>query len=585
MTGCGATTERVMPPTPAVPEPAITQSRAIIEAIEPEVDGGRFAAKRSIGETIRVAADVFIDGHDKVSAAVLHRVADADDEWHETDMSPLINDRWTGEFAVDVVGYHEFTIVAWHDRFATWQYDFRKRVAAGQDVGIDLLIGADLVAEAADANDGDVGASLGGFAMLMRRKDARAQAIEVALGAALAQYMRRHAPRPHTTTWARPARIWVDRERARFSSWYEFFPRSASNDLARHGTLKDVEAQLDRVARLGFDVLYLPPIHPIGRAFRKGKNNSTTAAEGDVGSPWAIGGPEGGHDAVHPELGTVADVERLIAAARGKGIDVALDLAYQCSPDHPYVKQHPEWFKHRPDGTIQYAENPPKKYQDIYPFDFECAEYQALWDELLRVALFWVDKGVRIFRVDNPHTKPFPFWEWLIANIKQREPDVLFLSEAFTRPKVMYRLAKAGFTQSYTYFTWRKRSVELQGVLQRTDDLARRRLLPSECLAEHAGHPAGVSADRRAVCLHRPRRTGRDGVCELGRVRPGVRVDGQSSARARPRGVRRQREVPTPPVEPRQRTLALGPVGPAQPRAQSAPGAATRSRADVSSQR
>ncbi|RYZ62374.1 MAG: DUF3416 domain-containing protein, partial [Proteobacteria bacterium] len=346
-------------------------------------------------------------------------------------------------------------VVAWHDRFGTWQYDLQKRVNAGQDVGVDLLIGAELIAEAAAATDGEVAKSLAGFAALLKRPDQRGQATEVALGGALAELMRRHAPRPFVTKWPRTERIWVDRERARFSSWYEFFPRSASNDPHRHGTLKDVEAQLDRVAKLGFDVVYLPPIHPIGRQFRKGKNNSTTAQDGDVGSPWAIGGPEGGHDAVHPELGTVDDVRRLAASAREKGIDIALDLAFQCSPDHPYVKQHPEWFKHRPDGTIQYAENPPKKYQDIYPFDFECEGYQALWDELLRVTMFWVEQGVRIFRVDNPHTKPFNFWEWLITKVKAEEPDVLFLSEAFTRPKVMYRLAKLGFTQSYTYFTWR----------------------------------------------------------------------------------------------------------------------------------
>jgi starch synthase (maltosyl-transferring) len=269
-------------------------------------------------------------------------------------------------------------------------------------------------------------------------------------------FMKRHGTRLFQTEYPTPsAKIWVDRWKARFSTWYELFPRSASSDPGRRGNFKDVEAQLPRISAMGFDVLYLPPIHPIGRAFRKGKNNSPVAEPGDVGSPWAIGGAEGGHDAIHPELGTMSDFDALVRAAAARDIEIAMDIAFQCSPDHPYVKQHPEWFRHRPDGTIQYAENPPKKYQDIYPFDFECENHKELWNELLRVVLFWHAKGIKIFRVDNPHTKPFPFWEWLIAEVKSRDPDVLFLAEAFTRPKVMYRLGKLGFSQSYTYFTWR----------------------------------------------------------------------------------------------------------------------------------
>ena len=325
----------------------------------------------------------------------------------------------------------------------------------GKDVGVDLQVGAQIVAEAAAASEGEVARSLGEFARYLTN-DSRAEAIEVALGGSLQSLMKRHGLRRFQTEWPTPSvKVWVDRWKARFSTWYELFPRSASPDPQRRGNLKDVENRLPAIAAMGFDVLYLPPIHPIGRAFRKGKNNSPVAEPGDVGSPWAIGGPEGGHDAIHPELGTMADFDSLLKAAETRGMEVAMDLAFQCSPDHPYVKQHPDWFRHRPDGTIQYAENPPKKYQDIYPFDFECENYQALWNELLRVVLHWMSHGVKIFRVDNPHTKPFPFWEWLIAEVKSRDPNILFLAEAFTRPKVMYRLGKLGFSQSYTYFTWR----------------------------------------------------------------------------------------------------------------------------------
>jgi starch synthase (maltosyl-transferring) len=429
------------------------RARVVLEDPHPSVDGGRFPAKCSVGETVHVEVDAFVDGHDKVAVALRHRREDSD-EWFELDMTPLVNDRWAGEFEVHCVGWHQYTLAAWVDRFGTWRYDFRKRVDAGQDVAVDLQIGAQLVDEAAGDNDGSVGEQLSTFARKLRSDDPD-DAIEVALSTDLLALMRRHAPRHFLTEWPNPINLWVDRPKARFSSWYELFPRSASPDPSRHGTLRDVESRLDSIAAMGFDVLYLPPIHPIGRAFRKGRNNSTVAEPADVGSPWAIGGPEGGHDAIHPQLGTFEDFDRLVRAANDRGIEMAMDIAFQCSPDHPYVKQHPEWFKHRPDGTIQYAENPPKKYQDIYPFNFESEAWESLWNELLRIVLFWRDKGVKIFRVDNPHTKPFPFWEWLIAEVKKRDPNVLFLAEAFTRPKVMYRLAKLGFTQSYTYFAWR----------------------------------------------------------------------------------------------------------------------------------
>ena len=438
---------------PRGPRPRDGRARVIIENVVPNVDAGRFPAKRSVGETVRVEADAFVDGHDKISVSLLHRTGESG-PWTEVDMAPLVNDRWAGEYDVHVVGWQEFTVAAWVDHFATWRYDLQKRVAAGQNVAVDLLIGAELVEEAAAANGGDVAKSLALFATFLR-SDRAGEATEVALGTSLQELMRRHAPRRFVTELPAPVKLWVDRPKARFSAWYELFPRSAANDPTRHGTFRDVQAQLDRVATMGFDTLYLPPIHPIGRAFRKGRNNSPVAEPGDVGSPWAIGGPEGGHDAIHPDLGTFEDFDRLVKAAAERGIEIAMDIAFQCSPDHPYVKQHPEWFKHRPDGTIQYAENPPKKYQDIYPFDFECRDWEALWNELLRVVLFWRDRGVKVFRVDNPHTKPFPFWEWLIAEVKRRDPDVLFLAEAFTRPKVMYRLGKLGFSQSYTYFAWR----------------------------------------------------------------------------------------------------------------------------------
>ena len=438
------------------------RSRVIIEDVTPVVDAGRFAVKSSVGETVRVEADAFVDGHDKIGVALHYRPAGASD-WHEADFTYLVNDRWAADFATDVMGEHEFKVSAWLDPFATWRYDFRKRVDAGQNVSVDLQIGAQLVEDAASANAGETTATLEGFSQRLKSGDQGA-AIGAALDEHLERLMRQYAPRRFATQTA-PVRVFADRERGRFSAWYEFFPRSAAAEAGRHGTLKDVERRLDYVQQMGFNVLYLPPIYPIGQAFRKGRNNTTTPEDGDVGSPWAIGGKEGGHDAIHPQLGTINDFDRLVAACQGRGIDLALDLAFQCSPDHPYVKAHPQWFRHRPDGTIQYAENPPKKYQDIYPFDFECEDWKALWQELLRVTLYWVEHGVRIFRVDNPHTKPFPFWEWLIGEVQRRQPEVLFLAEAFTRPKVMYRLAKLGFTQSYTYYAWRNTAAGLREYL------------------------------------------------------------------------------------------------------------------------
>ncbi len=442
------------------PLPAKVPSRVVIEGVTPEVDDGRFPIKRTVGEEVVVEADIFADGHDVLSAVLRYRPA-SEEKWAEVAMQPLVNDRWTAKFLVTLLGRYEYTVQAWVDRFASWRRDLTKKTEAGQEVGSELLEGAALARQTADRIKGADADWLRDQAEQMAGNGEQSARVQVALDPLLAAVMARHADRSLGVTYERVLRVKVDRERARFGAWYELFPRSTASEPGRHGTFRDLEKRLPYVAAMGFDVLYLPPIHPIGRAFRKGPNNTLTAGPDDPGSPWAIGAAEGGHKAILPDLGTLADFERLLAAARQQGIEIALDVAFQCSPDHPYVREHPEWFRHRPDGTIKYAENPPKKYQDIYPIDFECEDWQALWNELLSVVLFWVDRGVRIFRVDNPHTKPFRFWEWLIARVQDRHPDVIFLSEAFTRPKVMKFLAKAGFTQSYTYFTWRNTKHDL----------------------------------------------------------------------------------------------------------------------------
>jgi starch synthase (maltosyl-transferring) len=428
--------------------------RVVIEGVRPEIDCGRFPIKRTLGETVEVEADVFADGHD-VLACVLRYRREEEAGWTEVDMEPLPNDRWRGRFPVSELGSYRYTLLGWVDRFATWRRDLERKVAAGQDVSADLLVGADLVERAARRARGD------GRDLRARARRLRAGDVVAGLEPELASLMRRHPDRRLATGYGRELRVRVDRERARFSTWYELFPRSASAEPGRHGTFKDVEARLPYVAEMGFDVLYLPPVHPIGRSHRKGRNNAETAEPGEPGSPWAIGSEEGGHTAVHPELGTLEDFDHLVGAAAEHGIEIALDLAYQTSPDHPWAREHPEWFRRRPDGTIQHAENPPKRYQDIYPIDFEAEDWQALWRGLKGVVDFWIGHGVRIFRVDNPHTKAFAFWEWMIAELQREHPDLILLSEAFTRPKVMYRLAKLGFTQSYTYFTWRTAKWEL----------------------------------------------------------------------------------------------------------------------------
>ncbi len=437
--------------------------RVVIEGVSPQVDGGRFPVKRTIGDEVVVEADAFTDGQDAISCVLRWRRAGAQ-TWHEVPMRELVNDRWRGSFRVDALGRYQYAVVGWVDAFKTWRRDMFKRVEAAQDVTVDLLIGARLVQAAAQRASGADAARLGDLAT--RLEAANDLAAEVALADELDLLMRAYPDRMRATEHDPGFTVWVDPVLARFSAWYELFPRSVSARRGTHGTFSDVERLLPEIAALGFDVLYLPPNHPIGRSKRKGRNNAITAGPDDVGSPWAIGAEEGGHKAVHPELGTAKDFRRLVRAAREEyGIEVALDIAFQAAPDHPYVREHPEWFRARPDGTIQFAENPPKKYQDIYPFDFDSDAWHELWLEMKSVFDYWIEQGVHVFRVDNPHTKPFPFWEWCIDALKADHPEVILLSEAFTRPKVMYRLAKVGFTQSYTYFAWRNAKWELEQYL------------------------------------------------------------------------------------------------------------------------
>jgi starch synthase (maltosyl-transferring) len=434
--------------------------RVVIEAVSPEIDAGRFPAKRAVGERVSVEADVFADGHDAI-ACVLRWRHQSSKLWNDVPMVPLVNDRWRGEFMVGELGRYFYTVQGWVDAFETWSRQFAKRVEAGQDIGQELEVAARMIEAAAERADGSDSNRLQAYATAVRKGRATASS---ALGGELAQLMDRYADRSLAATYSRELEVVVDPERARFSAWYELFPRSAGDQGAaspRHGTFRDVERRLPEIAQMGFDVLYLPPIHPIGHTHRKGANNSTTAGPDEPGSPWAIGSEEGGHKSINPQLGTFEDFAHLLAAAGEHGLQVALDIAFQCSPDHPYTREHPEWFKHRPDGTIQYAENPPKKYEDIFPFDFESESWRELWEELLSIVMFWIDKGVTVLRIDNPHTKPFAFWEWLVGEVKAQHPEVILLAEAFTRPKVMYQLAKLGFTQSYTYFAWRNTPAEL----------------------------------------------------------------------------------------------------------------------------
>jgi starch synthase (maltosyl-transferring) len=436
------------------------RKRVVIENVKPEVDCGDFPIKRVMGEKIVVQADIFADGHDSVSAVLLYK-RDGRKLWEEIPMHFVENDRWAVEFVVEEVGNYVYTLEGWVNHFRSWQKALKKKFDAGQDLSVDLMDALPHIHQTLKrvSSEGDKRKLLD-FAGVLLQKDDIEESVSIVLGEELSGLMEKYPDRSLSTKYEKELAVVVDREKAGFSTWYERFPRSCTKEAGKHGTFKDCEKVLPEMARMGFDVLYFPPIHPIGKTNRKGKNNASAGQPADVGSPWAIGSEEGGHKAIHPALGTFEDFERLINKAKEYQIEIAIDLAFQCSPDHPYVKEHPDWFKWRPDGTVQYAENPPKKYEDVLPLNFETENWEALWEELKSVVVFWVEKRVRIFRVDNPHTKLFPFWKWLIDEVKRDYPDVIFLSEAFTRPKVMYYLAKIGFTQSYTYFTWRNTKSE-----------------------------------------------------------------------------------------------------------------------------
>ena len=507
-------------------------ARVTIESVQPAVDGGLHPAKRVVGDRVDVSAIAYADGHDQLRCELRHRPC-GDDEWAPSEMTLGYNDTWTGEFTVDRLGEFEFSVRAWVDPFGSWLDGLTKNVAAGKDVSVDRLIGAGIVEARASIAAGDDAPTLQRAAKRLRKKDsATGEAVLAMVTPEVVAAARRADPRNHATELKRPLRLRVDREGARHGAWYEFFPRSTGSS-GKHGTFKTAEKMLEYVADLGFDVVYLPPIHPIGTTNRKGPNNRLAAGPRDPGSPWAIGSKDGGHRAVHPELGTLADFKRFVERAAGLGLEVALDIAFQCSPDHPLLKEHPEWFKHRPDGSIAYAENPPKKYEDIVPFDFDCEDWEGLWAELRDTFLFWIELGVTIFRVDNPHTKSYRFWEWAIADIKAKHPDVIFLAEAFTRPALLHGLAKIGFSQSYNYFPWRDTKHEIQAYLEELTSLPGREYLrpnlwpnTPDILTEYlqtGGRPAfmarfvlaatlganyGIYGPSFELCLDRPREPG-----------------------------------------------------------------------------
>lgn len=431
------------------------QLRVIIENIQPQVDGGLYPAKRTVGERVEVTAHIFGDGHDHIRAEVLYKFGKKG-EWKIVEMQPTVNDEWSASFYVDEKGSYYFDVQAWVDHFDTWFDGFKKKAAAKVDVKVELMEGAAHLRKVGKENQ-----KILGLAKKLEDKTHVQAAINEVLSEDFAKIVHELPLRQYETVSGEEFEIFVEHKKALFNTWYELFPRSSSLKPGVHGTFLDTIKLLPRIAEMNFDVLYLPPIHPIGKINRKGKNNSTLSLQGEPGSPWAIGSDEGGHKSIHKELGTMDDYKQLIKAAKAFKIDIAFDLAFQCAPDHPYVKEHPEWFRQRPDGSIQYAENPPKKYQDIYPFNFETEHWKELWEELRSVIFFWIDAGVTIFRVDNPHTKPIPFWHWVIAEVNKKYVDIIFLAEAFTRPKIMASLGKVGFTQSYTYFTWRVDKEEL----------------------------------------------------------------------------------------------------------------------------
>ena len=432
----------------------------VIEHVQPEIDGAYFPIKRIIGEKVKVTADVFADGHDQIRATLLFRKL-GKEKWQFSPMNFVGNDRWSGEFTVEEIGIYEYTIEGWVNHLITWLKDIQKRFQAQEKIKIDILSGIPLLERLTQQITSKEGKYIRQLITGLKEEEHPEKLMVILQDKLLAVIIEENPLKNHKTRYPMELKVIVDRKKALFSAWYELFPRSCSPEINQHGTFLDCENILPDIANLGFDILYFPPIHPIGKTHRKGKNNAITTQKGDPGSPWAIGDETGGHMAIHPQLGSLNDLHRLIKKAKEYGIEIALDLAFQCSRDHPYIKTHPEWFRWRSDGTIQYAENPPKKYEDIVPFDFETDHWQELWQELKKITLYWIEQGIKIFRVDNPHTKPFLFWEWLIGQVKEKYPEVIFLSESFTRPKVMYHLAKIGFTQSYTYYTWRNTKYEL----------------------------------------------------------------------------------------------------------------------------
>lgn len=518
-----------------MPSGAKPPGRAVIESVKPQIDCGRFPVKRAVGSAVDVQARIFTDGHDAVSARLLYRKAGAE-QWQQTQLDPGDNDWWEGRFRVTELGVYEYTVTAWVDHFGSWRDSLRKKWEAGQDVSLALREGVALLGTVRRRAENDAKARLERYSEQLSQRSSLSvdDKVRLALDPALHETVDALVDRRRASFYARILKVRVDPVLAEFSAWYEMFPRSASNRAERHGTFADVEARLPYVAEMGFDILYLPPIHPIGTSYRKGPNNVLGAGPDDPGSPWAIGSSEGGHKAVHPELGTLDDFRRLVTRARdGFGIEVALDIAFQCSPDHPYVSEHPEWFKKRPDGSIQYAENPPKKYQDVYPFDFETKAWKSLWSELKSIFEFWLEQGVRVFRVDNPHTKPMLFWQWCIEELASTHPDIVLLSEAFTRPAPMYYLAKLGFNQSYTYFAWRNDKAGLSEYLHElTHTEAREYFRPSfwpntpdilNAFLQHGGKPAftirlilaamgassyGIYGPAFELCEGRPREPG-----------------------------------------------------------------------------
>jgi len=447
------------------------RKRVVIANVVPQIDCGKYPAKGVVDQEFLITADIFTDGHDNVDASVLIKQK-KDRSWKEFPMKFINNDHWECSFYPEKTGFYQFQIQGWVNAFSTWKSGLLKKHEAGQYLQVDLQIGASLIEQSASRAAAKEKNSILQFSKKITEANNTEDAILVATNDQLASLMNRCKDKELVTVYPQIFEFEIEVRRAGFSTWYELFPRSTAPEPDKHGTFKDVKGLLPRIAAMGFDTLYFPPIHPIGEEKRKGKNNSLIASETDPGSPWAIGNRTGGHKAIHPQLGSLKDFQDLIKEARKHDIEIAMDIAYQCAPDHPYVKQHPQWFKWRPDGTVQYAENPPKRYEDILPFNFETEDWQALWTELRSVVEYWIDKGVKVFRVDNPHTKSFGFWEWMIGEVRKQNPEVIFLAEAFTRPRIMERLAKAGFNQSYTYFTWRNSKKEIEEYmteLTRTD--------------------------------------------------------------------------------------------------------------------